>query len=140
MAYVEFHERDCSTPYKKFQELENGDFIFMIDYKNLSIDKYEIKDVQIEKVKEHDWRKNCYEVMMKIIGYDHEYPQRISDGNCFIETFYKNGEETFFTTDERIAESIIDLMKQRNHYQWNCLTGIFGSPMNKYATKDIKLN
>ena len=30
MAFAEFHERDCSVPYKKFQDLENGDFIFMM--------------------------------------------------------------------------------------------------------------
>lgn len=139
MAFVEFHERDCSTPYKKFQELKDGDNIYMINYKDLSIDKYMIKDVEVTKVKEYDWRKNCYEVTMKIIGYDYERPQRVSDGNCFIDKFYSNSEEMFFTTDERIAESIIDLIKQRNHYQWDCLTGIFGRPMNKYALKDIKL-
>lgn len=140
MAYVEFKQYDCSVPYKKFQELKDGDNIYMINYKDLSVDKYMIKDVEVTKVREHDWRKNCYEVMMKIIGYDYEYPKSVSNGNCFIDTFYSNGEKTFFTTDERIAESIIDLIKQRNHYQWNCLTGIFGHPMNQYATKDIKLN
>lgn len=140
MVFVEFHERDCSIPYKKFQELKDGDFIFMIDYKNLSIDKYEIKDVEVTKVKEYDWRKNCYEVTMKIIGYDYECLKKVSDGNCFIDTFYSNGEGTFFTTDERIAESIIDLIRQRNNYQWNCLIGIFGGPRNKYSIKDIKIH
>lgn len=139
MAFVEFHERDCSTPYKKFQELKDGDNIYMINYKDLSIDKYMIKDVEVTKVKEYDWRKNCFEVKLKILGFDRDYEQKVIDGNCFIDTFYSNGEGTFFTTDERIAESIIDLIRKRNHYQWNCLTGIFGSPMNKYATKDIKL-
>ena len=77
MAYVEFKEYDCSVPYKKFQELKDGDNIYMINYKDLSVDKYMIKDVEVTKVREHDWRKNCYEVMMKIIGYDYEYLMEI---------------------------------------------------------------
>ena len=139
MALLVSHPHDCSIPYKKFQELIDNDFIYLIDFKNLSLEKYEIKNVKIEKVKEWDDRKNCFEVKFIIIGFDRDYEQRVSDGNCFIYPFYSNGEGRFFTTDERIGNSILDIIRQRNHYQWACLTGIFGSPLNKYATKEIKL-
>ena len=140
MAFLVSHPHDCSIPYKKFQELTNNDFIYLIDFKNLSLEKYEIKDVKVEKVNEWDDRKNCFEVKFIIIGFDRDYEQRVSDGNCFIYPFYSNGEGRFFTTDERIGNSILDIIRQRNHYQWGCLTGIFGSPLNKYAARDIKLH
>ena len=139
MALLIHHPYDCSVPYKKFQELTDNDFIYMIDYKNLSIEKYELIDVKVKKVKEWDDRKNCFEVKLKIIGFDKDYEQTVYDGNCFIYSFYSNGVGRFFTTDERIAKSIIEIIRQRNHYQWECLTGIFGSPLNKYAERDIKL-
>ena len=36
----------------------------------------------------------------------------------------------FFTTDKRIGEIIIDIMKKRNSYQWSEFHAIFGCPLS----------
>ena len=139
MALLVHKPYDCSIPYKKFQELKNGDIIYFIDFKCLRLDKYNVENVKVKEVPSWDDRKNCLEVEFIISGFDKDYDQRVSDGNCFIYPFYSNGEGRFFTTDERIGKTILDILRHRNSYQWNSLTSLFGSPLNKYAYKDIKL-
>lgn len=137
MALVEFKEIDCGVPYKKFQELKDNDIIYMIDYETLSIKDYKVKDVNVEKVKEYDRRKNCYEVNFKIIDFDNEYSQCISNGNCFINRCYYNGIGTYFTTDKRIGDIILEILRERNHYQWEAFNKIFNHrDIQKY--NDIK--
>ena len=138
MAYVDWSsvkEIDCSKPYKTFIDLKDGDAIFLIDFKNL-----ELKTLYIENVstKENDTYKinNRFEVSFIIPGVDHIC---ISDGNKYLDKVHINYEDEYLTTDERIGEIIIDLLRSRNSYQWGCLTGIFGGPMSNYAHKDIKL-
>ena len=137
MPIAEFKERDCSIPYKKFQELKDNDFIYRINYEDLTIKTYGIKDVNISKSRDF-YMKNCYEVMFKIIDFDHEYPQRIVDGNCFIVSIYYNGVGIYFTTDKRIAEMIISILRDRNNYQWESFNKIFMHSTNKYNLNDIK--
>ena len=139
MAFLVHNPHDCSIPYKKFQELTDKDFLFMIDYKSMSIKNFEVSDIKVVKVKEWDDRKNCLEVKLRIIGFDNDHEQSVYDGNCFIYSFYSNGEGTFFATDERIAKIVLDILRQKNSYQWSCFTSIFGNPMGRYAVRDIKL-
>ena len=138
MAYVDWSqvkEVDCSKPYKTFLDLKDGDAIFLIDFKEL-----ELKTLYIENIstKENNAYKinNRFEVSFVIPGIEYV---RISDGNKYLDKVHINYKYEYLTTDERIGQTIIDLLRSRNSYQWNCLTGIFGNPINKYAEKEIRL-
>lgn len=138
MAYVDWSqvkEVDCSKPYKTFLDLKDGDAIFLIDFKEL-----ELKTLYIENIstKENNAYKinNRFEVSFVIPGIEYV---RISDGNKYLDKVHINYKYEYLTTDERIGQTIIDLLRSRNSYQWNCLTGIFGNPTNKYAEKEIRL-
>jgi hypothetical protein len=138
MAYVDWSqvkEVDCSKPYKTFIDLKDGDAIFLIDFKEL-----ELKTLYIENIssKENNAYKinNRFEVSFVIPGIEYVC---ISDGNKYLDKVHINYKDEYITTDNRIAEVIIDLLRSRNSYQWNCLTGIFGNPTNKYAEKEIRL-
>jgi len=138
MAFVDWSqvkEVDCSKPYKTFLDLKDGDAIFLIDFKEL-----ELKTLYIENIssKENNAYKinNRFEVSFIIPGIEYV---RISDGNKYLDKVHINYKYEYLTTDERIGQTIIDLLRSRNSYQWNCLTGIFGNPTNKYAEKEIRL-
>lgn len=139
MAFLVHRPHDCSIPYKKFQELEDNDIIYFIDFKSLKLEKYQVIEVKTKEVPEWDDRKNCIEVEFKIEGFDRDSIQKVYDGNNYIWTFYWNGEGRFFTTDKRIGQSILEILRHRNSYQWSALTGLFGNPLSQYAHKDIKL-
>jgi len=139
MAFLEHKPVDCSIPYKKFQELKNSDIIYEINYKTFEITPYNVENIKISKVKEWDDRKNCYEVEFNIPLLENYRPFKISDGNCYIWHNYGD-HEMFFTTDKRIAEIIIDIMKKRNSYQWSEFHAIFGCPLSgKFEPKHIVL-
>ena len=138
MAFVDWSqvkEVDCSKPYKTFLDLKDGDAIFLIDFKNL-----ELKTLYIENIstKENNAYKvnNRFEVSFVIPGIEYVC---ISDGNRYLDRVHINYKDEYLTTDERIGQTIIDLLRSRNSYQWNCLTNIFGNPTNKYTEKEIRL-
>ena len=139
MAFLTHIPHDCSIPYKKFQELKNNDKIYLIDFKSLNLETYQVVDIKTMKVPEWDDRKNCIEIEFKIEGFDRDSIQKVYDGNNYIWSFYSNGEARYFTTDERIGKSILDILRSRNSYQWSSFTSLFGSPLSNYAHKDIKL-
>lgn len=132
MAFVDWSsvkEIDCSKPYKTFIDLKDGDAIFLIDFKNL-----ELKPLFIENVstKENNAYKinNRFEVSFVIPGIEYVC---ISDGNKYLDRVNINYKDEYLTTDERIGETILSLLRSRNVYQWGCLTGIFGNPIGQYA-------
>lgn len=127
--------RDCSVAYKKFYELKNGDKIYNIDYKTLDILFLTVDNVKVKDVDEYE-RRNCKEVEFVIPEFDEYKPFRISDGNVYLTTLYDT-HKYFITTDKRIAEVVVDIMRCRNGYQWSCFTSIFGEPLSGYAHKDI---
>lgn len=138
MAFVDWSsikEIDCSKPYKTFMELKDGDAIFLIDFKNL-----ELKTLYVENVssKENNAYKvnNRFEVSFMIPDINRVC---ISDSNKYLDRVHINYKDEYLTTDERIGETILSLLRSRNEYQWGCLTGIFGSPMSNYAHKQIRL-
>jgi len=139
MAFLVHKHHDCSIPYKKFQELKNGDIIYFIDFENLTLQRYKVDNINIKDVPSWDDRKNCKEVELVISEFDRNSKQNIYDGNNYIWSFYSNGEGNFFTTDERIGKSILEILRHRNSYQWSVITSLFGNPLNKYAYKDIKI-
>ena len=139
MAFVDWSqvkEVDCSKPYKTFLDLKDGDAIFLIDFKNL-----ELKTLYIENIstKENNAYKvnNRFEVSFVIPGIEYVC---ISDGNRYLDRVHINYKDEYFTTDERIGEMILSLLRSRNEYQWDCLTGIFGNQISgKFEPAHIKL-
>ena len=139
MAFVDWSsikEIDCSKPYKTFIDLKDGDAVFLIDFKKL-----ELKTLYVENVstKENNAYKvnNRIEVSFKVPELDRIC---ISDGNKYLDRIHMNyNKDEYLTTDERIGETILSLLRSRNEYQWKCLTGIFGNPMSNYAGKEIRL-
>ena len=138
MAFVDWSqvkEVDCSKPYKTFLDLKDGDTIFLIDFKKL-----ELKTLYIENIstKENNAYKvnNRFEVSFVIPDINRIC---ISDGNKYLDRVHINYKDEYLTTDARIGETILSLLRSRNEYQWGCLTGIFGNPMSNYAHKQIRL-
>ena len=138
MAFVDWSqvkEVDCSKPYKTFLDLKDGDAIFLIDFKNL-----ELKTLYIENIstKENNSYKinNRFKVSFVIPGIEYVC---ISDGNRYLDMVHINYKDEYLTTDERIGEIILSLLRSRNEYQWSCFSNIFGNPTNKYAEKEIRL-
>ena len=139
MAFVDWSqvkEVDCSKPYKTFLDLKDGNAIFLIDFKNL-----ELKTLYIENIstKENNAYKvnNRFEVSFVIPGIEYVC---ISDGNRYLDRVHINYKDEYFTTDERIGEMILSLLRSRNEYQWDCLTGIFGNQLSgKFEPAHIKL-
>ena len=139
MAFVDWSqvkEVDCSKPYKTFLDLKDGDAIFLIDFKNL-----ELKTLYIENIstKENNSYKinNRFEVSFVIPGIEYV---RISDANKYLDRVHINYKDEYLTTDERIGEMILSLLRSRNEYQWDCLTSIFGNQLaGKFEPAHIKL-
>jgi len=135
MAYVDWSmikEVDCSIPYKTFNDLEDNDKIYLIDFKNLTIKEFIIKN-PIKKENNSYKILNRFKITFEIPEIEHI---TIDNGNCYLERVFINYEESYITTDKRLALTIIEILKLRNSYQWECLTGIFGQPLNEYASKE----
>ena len=136
MAFIDWSsvkEVDCSKHYKTFLDLSENDKIFLIDFEKLDIKDFIIKNITIEENNSYKIL-NRFEVKFEIPGVAYI---SISDGNRYLDKTYINNKDAYLVTDKRIAEIIIDLLRSRNSYQWKCLTGIFGNPLNKYAEKDV---
>ena len=139
MAFVDWSqikEIDCSKPYKTFIDLKDGDAIFLIDFKKL-----ELKTLYVENIstKENNAYKvnNRIEVSFKVPEFNRIC---ISDGNRYLDRVHINYKDEYLTTDERIGETILSLLRSRNEYQWGCLTGIFGNQLSgKFESAHIKL-
>ena len=152
MAFVDWlnvEEVDHAKPYKTFNDLKDGDNIYIVDFKQMEIRELKISDYK--KKDRSDYKsKNLTEVEFKVnesyntknknnsycIGNSYV---RISDGNQYFSNAYVDYTEVYYSTDSRIANIILKLLQYRNSYQWNCLTGIFGNPMGQYAHQQIKL-
>jgi hypothetical protein len=64
----------------------------------------------------------------------------IYDGNQYITRVNINYKDEYITTDDRIAYTVIELLKERNNRQWKMFSNIFGNPINnRYSPRDIKL-
>ncbi len=139
MTYVDWSsikEIDYSKPYKTFIDLKDGDAIFLIDFKKLELKTLYIENISI---KENNAYKvnNRFEVSFVIPGIEYVC---ISDGNRYLDKVNINYKDEYLTTDKRIGETILSLLRSRNSYQWECLTEIFGNPLaGKYEPRHIVL-
>ena len=140
MAILTYEHHDFGDHYKLFKDLIDGDTIYCIDFKEMSILTHNVSCIKITDISDY-YSKNRLKVEFEITGnpLKHHDIITIYDGNTFINEQWDGQEKYFFTTDIRIAQSIIDIIRTRNNYQWNTFTSIFGNPMSGYATKEIRL-
>ena len=145
MAFYEPEVKDYSIPYKTFNDLYLDDNIYIIDIKNVSYEKYKIKEYIKEESKSY-YKQNCFEIEFKIEVDGKLKKFNVYDGNRFLERVtlfsntYNNDEDTFISTDERICELVIEILKNRMDYQWREFSRIFGNPLaGKYESRHIIL-
>lgn len=146
MAYVDWSQikdHDYSVPYKTFNDLNIEQDVYLIDLNNLKIITCKV----IEHNKTHETYNihdiNRFNVKLTIVNPDN--PDRneiisIYDGNQYITRVNINYKDEYITTDDRIAYTVIELLKERNNRQWKMFSNIFGNPINnRYSPRDIKL-
>lgn len=140
MPALTYEHHDFGDPYKLFKELKDGDKIYSIDYENIDIKEHKISKVSIEDISDN-FSKNRFKVEFEISNNPLQYSDKIKilDGNTFISKEWDGRNSFYFTTDERIAKVMCDLLYSRNEYQWNTFTSLFGNPMGNYETKPVIL-
>ena len=143
MAFVDWsqiEETDYSTPYKTFLDLQDGDKIYEINLSELIVIEHNIYHFHSE-LKESYKVKNKYEVEFNFNQDSRINPIRIYDGNTYISEAYVDYKKGYYTTDKRIADIIISILRDRNKVQWKQFSSIFGNPLSgKYEPKHIVLN
>lgn len=146
MAYVDitqFKDHDYSVPYKTFNDLKADDNVYLIDLNNLEIITCNIIDCDVKEATYGIHDINRFEVKLTMIDpYDSERKGYVSiyDGNQYITRVSMNYKDEYITTDKRIADIVISLLKTRNDRQWSMFSRIFGNPNNnRYEPRDIKL-
>ena len=130
-------EIDFSKPYKTFNDLSEGDKVFMYDIENnevyeCNVDKYEQEDASSY----YDKNRKKVKLLVNKTGVC-SFSLDIYDGNTFI-SMYHNG-EIFAITDERIVEQIKYIIMHRNQYQWSTIMKVFGRPLDGYAKQPVIL-
>lgn len=139
MLVLTYEHHDFGDPYKLFKELKDGDKIYSIDYKNINIKEHKISKVSIEDISDN-FSKNRFKVEFNITDNPtNDKIVKVCDGNTFLHNQWDGRNHFYFTTDERIAKVICDLLYSRNEYQWNTFTSLFGNPMGNYETKPVIL-
>ena len=146
MAYVDitqFDDHDYSVPYKTFNELKENDNVYLIDLNRLEIITCGIISSDAKKATYGIHDINRFEVKLAMIDpYNSDRKEYVSiyDGNQYIIRVSINYNDEYITTDKRIADIVISLLKTRNDRQWSMFSHIFGNPNNnRYEPRDIKL-
>ena len=146
MAYVDitqFEDHDYSVPYKTFNDLKADDNVYLIDLNNLEIITCNIIDCDVKEATYNIHDINRFEVKLTMIDpYNSDRKEYVSiyDGNQYITRVSMNYKDEYITTDKRIADIVISLLKTRNDRQWSMFSHIFGNPNNnRYEPRDIKL-
>ena len=133
MPAITYEHRDFSKNYKTFLDLKDGDSIFVLDYKNVDIEEHKISKYSKEDKSDY-FKKGFYVVQFEIPDLNNRQV-KIYNGNQLIA----ESRDEFYSTDKRICESILDIIRHRNGYQWNTITHCFGNPMSRYADKPVVL-
>lgn len=137
MAVYNPHQQDFGTPYKTFNDLSNGDDVFIYD-----IEKNEVYSCKVSKYDKHD-ESSYFNLNHTKVKFSAErlgicsYELSVFDGNSFI-AMYHNG-ECFAITDNRIVEQIKRIILHRNQYQWSTIMQLFGGPLDGYAKQPVIL-
>ena len=141
MAYIDWSQIktvDYSRPYKTFNDLETNDEIYEIDFRNLKIIPIKVEIVEKKKSSYGSYDLNRQEVLFNIINEQYSIT-RVDDGNQYLSKVHINYHERFLCTDKRIGDVIIDILRNRNSYQWACFEEIFGHPFRGNFESSIKL-
>ena len=138
MTALVHEHHNFGNPYKLFKELEEDDYIYWVDFKDLKIVPIQVYSIKVTDISDY-WSTDRYKVEFDTSDIHLNHEPTIWDGNTFITEIYDGQDTWFFTTDERIGKSMLDIIKQRNHYQWETFTHLFGTPLSRYADKEIRL-
>ncbi len=141
MAMLEYRVHEFGTPYKRFMDLEVGDNLYFINLEDLSIKIERVKTVGVQDTSDyfsHNRTSVEYSIEVKNES-DKSEVFKIYDGNSFIDDYSLSRNNILICTDERICNSMVDVLRSRNIVQWKKFTSIFGNPMGEYATKDVVL-
>ena len=137
LDYIEENNLLLNVKFISFNDLKEGDIIYFVDHSNLTIVNYKIVEYSKKKSDSY-YNLNSFEIEFKLETFDNCDFFKLYNGNIFIHHEFGR-RKGFYVTDNRIAESLIDILKARNSYQWSQFTSLFGNPMARYADKDIKL-
>lgn len=140
MPAIHYEHHDFGDHYKLFQNLTDGEIIYRIDFKKVEIIEHKVLNVEVTDISDY-YSKNRFKVQFDITENPLKHHDKITiyDGNTFINDQWDGQEKYFFTTDARIAKSVIDVICARNGYQWHTFTTLFGNPMSRYADKPVVL-
>lgn len=137
MARLIRTENDFGEPYKTFNELQDGDKVYIVKVEDISILNGTVKNYKKEDKSDY-WSHNYTMVEFELPDLklnDNEFT--IYDGNSFIYEQYNDN--LFIVSDKRIADILCRVLYMRNHCQWAQFTSIFGNPMSRYADKPVIL-
>ena len=126
---------DYGVPYKTFKEIQQNDVLYLIDIENFICSELIVKEIKIEDVSGHYSGLNKFMVTYKVENKDHVDEIVVYNGNSFIHIY----KDSVVCTDLRIANSIIEILQNRNNIQWNKFISIFGNPMKRYSKTSIPL-
>ena len=142
MTYVNWdkiQDVDHSLEYKTFNDLQDGDEIYEVDFKELKLIPLIIENYRKDKASYGIHDLNRFEAIFSIKDEKNSIT-RAYNGNQYFAKFHINYQDRFLTTDKRIGEEIINLLRARNSYQWNEFSNIFGHPLSgKYEPRHIVL-
>lgn len=139
MPAIQYEHHNFGKPYKVFKDLTTEDPIYFIDFKNLKVIPIQIYDVSVEDKSDY-FSENRFFVYIKTFDINlSDETIKVYDGNTFICQIWDGTDKLFFSTDERIANEILSILRARNNYQWDTFTGLFGNPMSGYAHKEVRL-
>jgi len=133
MAFIDYEPReiDYSTPYKTFLDLNNGDTVYIVNFQELKLEPITIENYKHKNNNYNIHEHNHIEVECKLKDVYNGWI-RIFDGNTYINKVSLDYIDTYITTDERIGDIVISLLKSRNNYQWGVFKNIFGNPSSTY--------
>lgn len=138
MACLINTENDFGKPYKTFNELQDGDEVYIVKAEDISILKGTVKNYKKEDKSDY-WSHNYTMVEFELTDFkldDNEFT--IYDGNSFIYEEYND--KLFIVSDKRIADTICRVLYMRNCCQWEQFTSIFGNPMSRYVDRPVYLD
>ena len=126
---------DYGVPYKTFKEIQQNDVLYLIDIENFICSELIVKEIKIEDISGHYSGLNKFMVTYTVENKDYVDEIVVYNGNSFIHIY----KDSVICTDSRIANSIIEILQNRNNIQWNKFISIFGNPLKRYAEASIQL-
>lgn len=138
-------EKDFGLPHKTFNDLKDGDKVFLLNYKTLEIVPFNITGYEKNDAS-NSLDKNRFKPTFSLKRYHCEdIILTIPNGNVYMaclrhcDVSEDNLDDYFILSDEELTVDIKRLIELRNEFQWNTFTGLFGNPMSGYAKEPVIL-